>query len=322
MKYERAGDPITGLLWTRKTRKKICECFKKEHGIKIGKTTVGKYLKKKRYSLKCNSKKISNGGKKLTKKQKKDRNTQFKYIEKMRREYEAKGLPVISVDTKKKEPIGNFKNPGTRYKKEKDLVYDHDFLNYAIGKAYPYVILDDNRNEGFVYVGKSLWDKKLKKFRSSDTPEFAAENVGRWWKDYGSQRYPSAKEILILADSGGSNSNTAYMWKFKLYEEMCKKHGLKVTVCHYPAGASKWNPVEHRLNNRISENWKGTPLCSFETVVKYIRTTTTETGLTVKAKIVTKEYKTGKSVNKEEFNSINLEPNKIFPKRNYTLMKE
>lgn len=240
----------------------------------------------------------------------------------MRKMFTRNGLPQISVDTKKKEMIGNFKNPGTRYRKEGDLTNDHDFITYAVGKAFPYGIYDVYRNEGFVYVGQALWDKEHKRFSSSDTPEFAAENIARWWQDYGQDRYPEAKELLILADSGGSNGNRTRMWKLKLNELMCNKYGLKVTVCHYPAGASKWNPIEHHLFSEISKNWQGTPLRSFETVLKYIRTTKTKTGLKVNARIVKKVYEKGLAVPNELFGKINLQPHKTCPERNYSLIPD
>ena len=153
-------------------------------------------------------------------------------------------------------------------------------------------LFDPNWQEGYVYIGQSLWDAESKSFTSNETPEFAAENVLRWWRDYGIKRYPGADEILILADAGGSNSYRSRVWKMKLQELLCKQYGLEVTVCHFPPGASKWNPIEHRLFSEITKNWKGTPLTSFETVLKYIRTTRTKTGLKVYSRLVKKVYKT------------------------------
>ncbi len=318
MEYETAGDPISGLLWTRKTRENICDELAKS-GIDVGITTVGKILKKLNYSLKSNSKKKSNGGRKLTKEEMNKRDQQFNYIEKKVKSFIIRDLPIISADGKKKELIGNFKNSGTRYKKEADLVNDHDFINYAVGKAFPYGLLDYTRYEGYLYVGKSLWDKKKKSFTSSETPEFAAEVIAMWWKDYGLKKYPKAKEILILVDAGGSNGYRPRMWKLTLFEKLCNKYNIKVTVCHYPPGASKWNPIEHKLFSEISKNWRGTPLNSFETVVKYSRTTKTKTGLTVKAHLVTKMYKKGKSVVPEDFNKINISTYKKIPDLNYSI---
>lgn len=318
MKYETAGDPMTGLLWTRKTRKNVSEQLAKI-GIVVSPTTVGNILKDLNYSLKCNSKKVANGGRKLTKEEKKIADDQFAYIAKMRARFSRRGLPIVSIDTKKKELIGNFKNPGTRYRKEADLVNDHDFANYAVGKAIPYGLFDVTRFEGFVYIGQALWDKKNKKFTSSDTPEFAAESIARWWKDYGLRRYPNVKEILLLADAGGSNGHRPHMWKLKIFEQVATKLGLRVTVCHYPPGKSKWNQIEHRLFSEITKNWQGTPLRTFETALKYIRTTKTTTGLKVMARLVTKTYKTGKSVKQEDLGAIEIAHHDVLPPWNYTI---
>jgi hypothetical protein len=318
MRYETAGDPMTGLLWTKKTCSKICDELA-TCGIVVCPKTVGKILKELNYSLKCNSKKVANGGRKLTKEEKKAIDEQFEYIAKLCDHFSKRGLPIVSCDTKKKELIGNFKNPGTRYRKEADLVNDHDFTSYAVGKASPYGLYDVERNEGFVYVAQALWDKKHKRFTSKETPELAAESVARWWKDYGERRYPDCSEILLLVDSGGSNGYRPRMWKFKLYQEVAVKLGLTVTVCHYPPGKSKWNPIEHKLFSKISKNWQGTPLTSFETVIKYLRSTKTKTGLRVMARLVTKIYRSGKSVSREEFQQIDITHHDVAPEWNYTI---
>lgn len=318
MKYETAGDPMTGLLWTKKTRQKIADELAKAE-IDIGPTTVGKILKDLKYSLRCNSKKVANGGRGLSKEQKKAADAQFAYIENMRRSFAERGDPILSCDTKKKELIGNFKNPGTRYRKEADLVNDHDFANYGVGRASPYGTYDEVRNEGFVYVGQALWDHDRQQFTSHDTPEFAAESVARWWKDYGSRRYPNSRELLLLVDAGGSNGCRPRMWKFKLFAEVSTELGLTVTVCHYPPGKSKWNPVEHRLFGEISKNWAGTPLRTFETVLKYIRRTTTKTGLRVMARLVTKTYQTGQVPTKVDFARVVIQRHDVLPAWNYTI---
>jgi len=255
----------------------------------------------------------------VTKAEKEIQDEPFNYIAKTRIAFLNNGLSVISVDTKKKELIGNFKNPGTRYKKESDLVNDPDFAQYALGKAFPYGIYDEDRYEGFVYVGQSPWDRKKKMFTSHDTPEFAVETIERGWIDYGKKRYAGAKKILILADAGGSNGYRSYMWKFKLNEIMSKKHHIQVTVCHYPPGESKWNPIEHRLFSEISKNWRGVPLKSFETVLNYLRRTKTKTGMVVKARLITKIYESGKSVPKETFKKINITKHDVLPNWNDTI---
>ncbi len=316
MEYETAGDPMSNLKWTKKTTEKISKELASIN-ITVSKTTVGKILKKMGFSLKSNSKKISNGGKSMTKNKQEERNQQFIYINKIRKKFRNNKLPVISVDNKKTELIGNFKNAGTRYKKIADLTNDHDFNSYGIGKAGIYGIFDESFNQGFVCVGQQLWEGK--KFNSGNTPEFAVESIKKWWENVGKGNYPHADEILILADSGGSNGYKPHMWKLKLQELLCIKHGLKVTVCHYPPGASKWNPIEHRLFSEISKNWQGTPLRDYETVLKYIRTTTTNTGLKVKARLIKKKYIKGKTVSKEELKNFNLHRHKIMPLLNYSL---
>lgn len=320
MEYEKAGDPTaSGLNWIRKTPEKIAEQLTLL-GIEVSGKTVGKLLKELKYSLRCNSKKVSNGGKKLTKEELAERDEQFEYIKKTREEFVNQGFPVISVDTKSKEMIGNFKNPGTRYKKESDLVFDHDFKIYGIGRAIPGGIFDIQRYEGFVYVSQSLWDKKDNKFTSSETSEFVVENLTKWWESYGIKRYHPFNKILVLVDSGGANGYRSRMWKFKLSELFCSKYGMEATVCHYPTGASKWNPIEHRLFSEISKNWQGTPLISFETILKYIRRTKTKTGLKVRAQLVAKKYMKGKKVSNEDYNLIPIRTHKKMPKWNYTIM--
>lgn len=316
MEYETAGDPMSGLKWTRKTTEKIAAELA-SIDINVGKTTVGKILRKLGFSLKSNSKKISNGGKSVTKAKQEMRDQQFKYINKSRDKFYKDNMPVISIDTKKKELIGNFKNQGTRLKREADLTNDHDFLSYALGKAALYGIYDPHKNRGFVSIGMFL--KENKTFSSSDTPEFAVESVERWWLNEGMKTYSQAGKILILADSGGSNGYRPHMWKVKLQEILCNKYGLEITVCHYPPGASKWNPIEHRLFSEISKNWKGTPLKDYETVLNYTQSTKTEAGLKVNAVLVDKRYKKGIKASNEDLKNLKLRPHKVNPSWNYTL---
>lgn len=317
MKYETAGDPVSGLKWTCKTTYKIADELKNE-GINVCAVTVGKILKKLDYSLKVNSKKISNGGKKLTAEEKQTRNSQFEYIELMLKKYSASHCSVISCDTKKKELIGNFKNPGTRYKKLADLVYDHDFLTYCRGKAALYGIYDLQNNDGFVVIGQFLKKKKTSSFLSADTPEFAVEAIETWWLEKGNKKFCDNK-ILILVDGGGSNGHRCHMWKIKIQEILCNKHNLEITVCHYPPGASKWNPIEHRLFSEISKNWKGTPLKSYETVLNYTKSTKTKHDLRVDAVMTDKQYKVGIKAEKKDIENLNIVRHEINSSWNYTI---
>jgi hypothetical protein len=317
MEYETAGDPISGLKWTHKTTEKIADELSLE-GINICAVTVGRILKNLDYSLKSNSKKISNGGKKLTPEAVEKRNTQFEYIKAMLKKFDTENCPRISSDTKKKELVGNFKNPGTRYKKISDLVNDHDFLTYCIGKAALYGIYDLFNNDGFVVVGQFMKEEKTSSFLSADTPEFAVEAIESWWLTKGIKQY-SKNKLLILVDGGGSNGHRCHMWKIKIQDILCNKHNLEVTVCHYPPGASKWNLIEHRLFSEISKNWKGTPLIDFETVLKYTKTTKTKNGLTVDAVLTNKEYQKGIKANRKDITSLNLKKHEINGSWNYTI---
>lgn len=316
MKYETAGDPMGSLKWTRKTTQKIAEELKSVR-VEVSKTTVGNILKKLGYSLKTNIKNISSGGKSLTKDEREKRNNQFMYINVTRARFNKKNNPSLSVDTKKKEMIGNFKNPGTRYKRQADLTNDHDFLTYAEGKAALYGVYDQKENKGFVSIGMFL--KEGKTISSGDTPEFAVESIERWWRYQGYETYKNSNEILILADSGGSNGHLSHMWKVKLQEILCEKYGFKVTVCHYPPGASKWNPIEHRLFSEISKNWRGTPLVNYETVYKYTASTKTTTGLETNAIMVGKQYQKGLKASKEDIKKLNIKRHELNPSWNYTL---
>lgn len=316
MKYETAGDPMGSLKWTRKTTQKIAEELKSVR-VEVSKTTVGNILKKLGYSLKTNIKNISSGGKSLTKDEREKRNSQFIYINVTRARFNKKNNPSLSVDTKKKEMIGNFKNPGTRYKRQADLTNDHDFLTYAEGKAALYGVYDQKENKGFVSIGMFL--KEGKNISSGDTPEFAVESIERWWRYQGCESYKNSNEILILADSGGSNGHLSHMWKVKLQEILCEKYGFKVTVCHYPPGASKWNPIEHRLFSEISKNWRGTPLVDYETVYKYTASTKTTTGLETNAIMVGKQYQKGLKASKEDIKKLNIKRHELNPSWNYTL---
>ena len=264
-------------------------------------TTVGRLLVQMKYSLKANVKRLAGAAHP-------DRNQQFEYIEQQKRAFLEAGLPVISVDTKKKELIGNFKNDGRSWCQQAEEVNDHDFAQDALGKAIPYGIYDLTHHRGFVYVGTS-----------ADTPQFAAEMIARWWQAQGQTDFPTASQILILADAGGSNGCRPRDWKQQLQAQLADQFGLEVTVCHYPTGASKWNPIEHRLFGPISINWAGKPLRSFETMLAYIRGTVSETGLQVKAFLVEQVYQKGRTVSKAAMNELNIQFAAVCPRWNYTI---
>jgi hypothetical protein len=316
MEDETAGDPMRDLKWTRRSTERVANELA-SIGIRVSKTTVGRLLKKLDFSLKSNAKKISNGGKSMTTDQQKRRDTHFRFINRVRALYERHGAPMISVDTKKKELIGNFKNAGTRMRRIADLANDHDYRTYALGQAAPYGILDPVLNKGFVCVGKFMKEGKI--ITSSDTPDFAVDSIARWWQEIGSKDYSKQGALLILADAGGSNGSSPHMWKVGLQQKICNRFGLRVTVLHYPAGASKWNPIERRLFCPISKNWQGTPLRTFETVLKYIRTTTTKTGLKVRAVLVSKKYPKGVKATKEDLKKLNIKRIKANPRWGYTI---
>jgi hypothetical protein len=299
-----AGDPITGLKWTRKTTAKVSRELK-QRGIQACAKTVARLLDGLNYALRVNHKKLARGSAKT----RGQRNKQFRYLDRIRKSFADQGAPVISVDTKKKELIGCFKNPGAAWTQVATPVKDHDFRSEASALAVPYGILDTQANRGHVVVGIS-----------HDTPAFAADAIAHWWKREGRIRYPNTNSLLILADSGGSNSARCRAWKQQLQTKLCDPFALEVTVCHYPPGASKWNPVEHRLFSYISRNWAGEPLINLETMLNFIRTTKTQTGLRVRATLKKGCYPTGIKPSPQEMKKLDLVPHKILPNWNYTLV--
>lgn len=296
---------MKGLKWTRKTTKKVARELRRLD-IRVSAKTVGRLLKNMGFSLRVNHKNLESGNKNPP--PRRVRNRQFRYINRQRREFASRGNPIISVDAKKKEKVGKFKNPGVSWQQTPHLVNDHDFLNDAVGMAILYGIYDTEANRGFMAVGTTC-----------ETPAFAVDAIALWWKRYGRSRYPNANELLILADCGGSNSARARAWKYHLQHQLCDFSGLKVTVCHYPPGASKWNPIEHHLFSHISHNWAGIPLESYETVLKYISTTKTSTGLRVAPQLMRKEYAKGEDISKSEMEALLLNPHKTLPGWNYTI---
>ena len=253
------------------------------------------------YSLKSNKKCLSAGNSS-------DRDAQFRMIMDLREEFGQAGDPIISVDTKKKELIGLFINQGKVWCKEAKKVKDHDFRSEAIGIAAPYGIYDPARNFGLLVVGQS-----------ADTPEFAVNCILEWWRSYGREHYPNSRRLLILADSGGSNGARPRTWKMFLQEKLADGCGLTVTVAHYPAGASKWNPIEHRMFSEISKNWAGVPLESFDTVVNYASTTKTQTGLRVVASRDQRLYQKGIKVSDKQMRTIAMTKSDFLGTWNYTI---
>lgn len=237
-----------------------------------------------------------------------DRDEQFAYIAKTRKRFAQRGWPIVSVDTKKKELVGNFKNAGAAWNCQPVFVNDHDFRSSALAVAVPYGIYDVQANCGSLFVGAS-----------HDTPQFAVDNLTKWWAYDARHRYPKAKKLLILADSGGSNAPRTRAWKHFLQQHLCDRHGVTVTVCHYPTSTSKWNPIEHRLFSEISKNWAGKPLDSIETILNYAQSTTTSTGLAVKAYFVAADYPKGVKITDDQMLQLRLRPHSTQPMRNYTL---
>ncbi len=296
---------MSGLKWTRKTTERIAQQLAKLK-IVVSPNTVGRLLKDKGFSLRVNHKKLASGNRST--KQRQLRNQQFEYISQMREAFAKRSSPIVSVDAKKKEQIGRFKNTGTSWEEEPQLVNDHDFRSDAEGIAISYGIYDTLNNLGFVVVGTS-----------HETPAFAVDAIELWWKSCGCKMHADAKELLILADSGGSNSYRTKAWKYHLQYHICNCFGLTVTVCHYPPRASKWNPIEHRLFSEITKNWRGIPLESYEKVLKHIRTTKTATGLNVRARLVKKQYQKGEKISRQDMETLSINRHKILPKLNYNL---
>ena len=273
----------------------------KSMGHAASRMTVSRLLRKQDYSLKANVKRLCGPAHP-------DRERQFEYIEAQKQAYVEAGLPVISVDTKKKELIGDFYNSGRSWLIEPQPVNVHDFRQDALGRAVPYGIYDLIHKLGYVYVGNS-----------AETGQFAVDAIAMWWESEGRAGFGGADRLLILADAGGGNGYQPRLWKQQLQEQLADRLGLEVTVCHYPTGASKWNPIEHRLFGPISINWAGKPLCSFETMLAYIRGTTTQSGLKVKASLLDRHYDKGVKVSDQQMKALELERHEVCPNWNYTI---
>lgn len=295
------GDPMSPLLWTAKSTRHLAHALREKQHV-ISHTTVGMLLKESGYSLQSNVK--SREGMKYE-----DRDAQFSYINEQAKVYIQAGNPVISVDTKKKELVGNYKNAGQEWlpKGAPIEVNMHDFPDKELGKAIPYGVYDLQQDNGYVTVGIT-----------HDTAEFAVQAIRNWWNHLGKKRYKGKKQLLITADAGGSNGYRVKLWK-KTLQEFADESELEITVCHFPRGASKWNRIEHKLFSFITKNWRGRPLTSYEIIVSLIAATTTQTGLKVYALLDKKQYRLKKEVTDTMMKQIDLYPHSFHGELNYTI---
>jgi len=296
-----AGDPMSLLKWTVKSTRTIAEELTRR-GHPLSAVSVGRCLQDMGYSLQANVKTLEGP-------QHPDRDAQFRHINAQVKAFVRSADPVVSVDTKKKELVGGFKNAGQRWQPrgEPEEVLLHDFPHLGRGKAIPYGTYDIARDRALVNVGVS-----------HDTGEFAVASIRQWWRMLGRRSYPQAKRLLICADAGGSNGNRLRAWKLHL-QGLAKELGIPISVCHYPPGTSKWNKIEHRLFSFISMNWRGKPLVSYETVVNLIGATRTRSGLKVKALLDTRAYETGRQVSAKQMQELRLRRHSFHPEWNYTL---
>ena len=298
------GDPESPLRWTCKSVRKLAEELRRE-GHAVSYQTVAELLHEMDYSLQANQKTLEGS-------QHADRNQQFAYINRKAQRYLKQGEPVISVDTKKKELVGDFKNSGREWQPqgepEQVQVHDFEIRQPDKGKVAPYGVYDLGRNVGWVSVGVD-----------HDTAEFAVESIRRWWRWMGRRSYPKAKRVLITADSGGSNGARVRLWKWEL-QQLADETGLEISVCHFPPGTSKWNKIEHRLFSFISQNWRGKPLISHQVIIDLIASTTTTTGLTVKSKLDTNIYEQGLKVSDQQMAELQLRKEKFHGDWNYRLL--
>jgi hypothetical protein len=296
------GDPESPLRWTCKSTTYLAAALTKQ-GHTVSPRTVGRLLNADGYSLQSN-RKTKEG------EDHPDRNAQFEHINRTVKQFQHRGQPVISVDTKKKELVGHFKNGGREWQPhgEPEEVQVHDFMDQQLGKAIPYGIYDLSENQGWVSVGID-----------HDTARFAAEAISRWWRKMGSKRYRDAKQLLITADGGGSNGSRSRMWKVALHE-VAVHLGMAVHVCHFPPGTSKWNKIEHRMFCHITQNWRGRPLVSHQVVINLIANTTTKAGLKLQAELDEGTYPTGIKVSDRELAAVNLKRAPFHGEWNYTLL--
>lgn len=295
-----AGDPMNDKRWIGKSLRTIRDVLL-DKGINASINTIRKTLLGEKITLKKNVKTKNT-------RNHPQRNEQFLHLNEVKKEFLVAGKPVISIDTKKKEMIGDFKNDGRTWCKEPYETLDHDFPSLGSGKLIPFGIYDINLNKGNMYCGNSY-----------ETSEFAVDAIAKWYYEECMKEYPNQDELLILCDSGGANNYRFKLWKWSLQTKLADRFNLKVTICHYPSGCSKYNPIEHRLFSFISINWSGIPLRSYDIAIGYINSTTTKKGLTVEAQLVNKVYERGIQVTKEQMASLNIERHDICPQWNYTL---
>jgi hypothetical protein len=293
-----AGDPDSTLKWKRPSLRHLCDALRPDHTACA--STVRRLLRDLGYSPKVNRKQLG--------KSDPQRDEQFRYLHSQKALFLQQNWPVLSIDAKKRELIGWFKNPGTIWCREPCCVNVYDFRSLALGVGIPYGLYDIARNEGFVLVGTS-----------GNTAEFAVDALGWWWRKFGHYQYPEATSLLLLADGGGNNGYRVRLWKYTLQHWFVNATGLKVTVCHYPTGASKWNPVEHRLFSQISDNWAGQPLESYERMLHLMEGTTTEQALVVHAALTNQQYATGIEISDKQMTGINIATHTVFPLWNYTI---
>lgn len=297
------GNPENPLCWTTKSLRNLASELQ-EKGFKIGYRKVGYLLKEMGYSLQMNQKMNQVG------EEHPDRDEQFQHINQEVKAFGSAGLPVISIDCKKKELVGRFKNSGSEYapKGRAIEVLDHDFPLPELGKAAPYGIYDIAANEGFVSVGIS-----------SDTAQFAVASIRSWWYSMGIERYPAANKLLITADGGGSNGSRNRLWKTEL-QALANDTGLEISVCHFPPGTSKWNKIEHRMFSQISKNWRGRPLETLQIIVNLIASTSTTSGLTIQCQLDQNHYPKGIKITDLELASVNTVGDEFHPNWNYTII--
>ncbi len=295
------GDPMSPLRWTSKSTRHLAEALSLA-GHEVSHETVAQLLRLLGYSLQGTAKTLEGT-------QHPDRNAQFEYISRLSQRFLGRRWPVISVDAKKKELIGEYANGGREWQREgrPEKVLVHDFIDPEVGKAIPYGVYDVGRDSGWVNVGTD-----------HETASFAVESIRRWWRCMGAALYPKATALLVCADAGGSNSYRSRLWKVEL-QRLAKETNLAVTVCHLPPGTSKWNKIVHRLFSHITMNWRGRPLVSHDVAVNLIGSTTTASGLRVKARLDRRRYPTGQQVPDESIQALKLEPHSFHGDWNYTL---